>query len=49
MEENSPKMSSINYVKIMEYEDTSQLEELFNKMEWLKGKTKLYKKWPKLC
>jgi hypothetical protein len=43
MEGNLPQISSLNFVKLMELKDTSQLQELLNKMELLKGKIELPK------
>jgi hypothetical protein len=44
MEGNLPHMNSMSFVKLMELKDTFQLEEIINKMEFLKGKIELSKK-----
>ena len=49
MEENLPKMSSTDFVKCMELNDTFHFQELLSKMELLKGKIELYKKWTEPC
>lgn len=49
MEGDLPLNNSISFEKIMESRDNSQLQELLNRMELLRGKTKLFKRMQELC
>jgi len=44
MEGNLPQMSSMSFLKLMELKETFHLQELLNKMEFLKGNIELSKK-----